>query len=161
MEPIKSIEEKLARLLPPALSEDAQHEMEALIDDLAGVDDVHASGFEWKAWSWKVAAAMALLAVPVVMISKNNRPFADASLAILDTDLAHSLSPEMVLLKSTRLIDGRENDGLIVPSDGSAPHYRYRYHVIDEEQVRDPESGSVITIRQPRQEVVTIPVTHF
>ena len=162
MEPINSIEEKLARLIPPALSEEGQTSMEDLIDELAGVEADDHSGMSSKPWLWKVAAAVAILAVPVVMIQqRGDSPAMDTSLARLDTDVTLDVSPEMMLLKSIKMIDARENDGLIVPNDGSAPHYRYRYRVIDEEVVKDPETGVVITLRQPRQEIVTIPVTQF
>lgn len=162
MEPINSIEEKLSRLIPPALSEEGQRGLEDLIDELAGVEadaDFEATP---NRWLWKVAAAVAILAVPVVMTHRRgDSPVMDTSLAQLDVDVTLGVSPEMMLLKSIQMIDAREDDGLIVPSDGTAPHYRYRYRVIDEEVVRDPETGVEITLRQPRQEVVTIPVTQF
>jgi len=166
MEPINSIEEKLARLVPPALSEDGQSRMENMIDELAGVDVEVLSRVNRRSWIWKAVAAIVVLTVPVVMIQRGeDQPVVDASLAMVDDDMttgfAEDLSSSMVLLKSVKLIDARENDGLIVPDDGAAPHYRYRYRVIDEEVVRDPESGVEITLRQPRQEVVTIPVTQF
>jgi len=172
MEPINSIEEKLAHLVPPALSQDGQCRMENMIDELAGVD-IAVDGkvdemfyVNRRSWIWKAAAAIVVLAVPVVMIQREeDQPVEDASLAMVDDALvagfSEDLSSPMILLKSIKLIDGRENDGLIVPGDGTAPHYRYRYRVIDEKLVRDPESGVEITLRQPRQEVVTIPVTQF
>lgn len=166
MDRFKSLEEKLEGLVPSPLSEGGERMLEDRIDELAGVDS-EARPAEQAAptvfWSRRVAAVVLVLAIPVVMIQmKPERPD-DTSLAMLDADLAPSVPvhPEMILLKSTKLIDGREDDGLIVPADGAAPHYRYRYRVVDEEQVRDPETGAVITLRQPRQEVVTIPVTEF
>jgi hypothetical protein len=58
-------------------------------------------------------------------------------------------------------VDARADDGLIIPEDGAVPYYRYRYHVVDEEQVQDKKSGTVITLRQPRLEILTVPVTQF
>ncbi len=86
---------------------------------------------------------------------------APSSLAVTDPVSEVWGSSELVVLKTTNRVDGLEDDGLILPLDGSAPHYRYRYHVIDEERVRDEKTGTVITLRQPRQEVVTVPVTQF
>ncbi|NWK54012.1 hypothetical protein HW115_00190 [Verrucomicrobiaceae bacterium N1E253] len=166
MEAPKNIEEKLSRLMPPALSDGAQQRLEETLDDLAsshGEDpdarQVTQSRAPILGKVWKVAALLTLLAVPAVVIHHQDEMFQDdASLASISDEIQ---VPDMVLLKSVKLIDGRENDGLIVPDDGSSPHYRYRYRVIDEEQVQDPETGTVITLRQPSQEVVTIPVTEF
>lgn len=171
MKPVNSIEEKLRRLVPPSLSEEGEFRLGETVDRLAGVQS--RSGSRRRpvvgkvARLWKAVAVVAILAIPVVMIQFADRDVGGSSLAQLDPSISldgvseMANLQEMVLLKSTKLIDGRVDDGLIVPDDGAAPHYRYRYRVVDEEQVRDLESGAVITIRQPRQEVVTIPVTQF
>lgn len=171
MEPFNSIEAKLQRLVPPSLSEDGELRLEEAVDRLAGVQSRGESqgrpAAGNAAWLWKAVAVVAVLVIPVVMIQFADRDAEDSSLAQVDPSISLNVASEManlqemVLLKSTKLIDGRVDDGLIVPDDGATPHYRYRYRVVDEEQVRDLESGSVITIRQPRQEVVTIPVTQF
>ncbi len=115
---------------------------------------------KWNAGgSWKAAAALAFLAVPVIMFF--NKEESSPSVARLDSS-GETVNPsELVVLSSINRVDGREDDGLIIPENGSSPHYRYRYRVTDEEQVRDNETGTVITLRQPRQEIVTIPVTQF
>ena len=108
------------------------------------------------------AAALALLAVAVMIFFNKDGPV--SSIARLDSVSESGNLPELeelVVLSSINRIDGREDDGLIIPENGSSPHYRYRYRVTDEEQVRDDETGTVITLRQPRQEIVTIPVTRF
>jgi hypothetical protein len=163
MEPFKSIEEKLAQLVPPALSDEGQRNLEDLIDDLSGVDadlaKSNAARFP-KGLVWKAAAVLALSAS--IVIIRSTFVLEDHTALLTHNDqVAHSNIAEMVVLSSTKLIGGRENDGLIVPIDGTTPHYRYRYHVIDQEQVKDPDSGLVITLRQPRQEVLTIPITQF
>jgi len=166
MDKYQSMEEKLNGLLPPSISEQGQSRMEDVIDQLAGLEAaeiVQTAGSDDKAWpssgSWKVAAALALLAVPVVMFLTKEEPL--SSIAQLDSSTELRDLSALVVLSSINRIDGREDDGLIIPENGSSPHYRYRYHVTDEEQVRDDETGTVITLRQPRQEVVTIPVTQF
>lgn len=167
MEPSNSIEAKLEALLPPALSEQGLKDMEAQIDDLAGVqasDSLASVEFPWTSWAWKAVAVIVVLLVAIVMVNQDADVDRDTTVAVVDSEaifLAQLNQPEMVLLKSTKLVDGRESDGLIVPANGTAPHFRYRYRVVDEEQVRDPMTGTVITLRQPRQEVITIPVTEF
>lgn len=165
MDDFQSIEDKLSRMLPPSISEEGQARLEETIDQLAGHDtglelaDEYASNKPRKHhWAWKAAAAITLLAVPTVMVQLKT----DSLDALLSTSSRNlSSTSELVVLKSTNRIDGREDDGLIIPDNGSSPYYRYRYHVTDEEQVRDAKTGTIITLRQPRQEVVTIPVTQF
>lgn len=161
MEPFNSIEEKLAQLVPPALSDEGQRKLEDLIDDLSGA---HEDPAQTNARTlpqglvWVTVAAVLLLSASIVLVQSTFSPEEKTTITPLND---HGGIQEMVVLTSTKLIDGRENDGLIVPSDGTAPHYRYRYHVIDEEQVKDPDSGIIITLRQPRQEILTIPITQF
>ncbi len=160
MEPFNSIEEKLAQLVPPALSDEGQRKLEDMIDDLSGVDtelEKSNAGRFAKGWVWK-AAAVLVVSASIVFIRST---FIHEEHIALLTHADQSHLAEMVVLSSTKVIGGRENDGLIVPIDGTTPHYRYRYHVIDQEQVKDPDSGLVITLRQPRQEVLTIPITQF
>lgn len=170
MDRFKTIEEKLQRLVPPVLSEDGLERMNETIDHLARTDDVSRESLtklSTKRFTFqtlqrgKVAAIVVALVIPTVMIHSWLSRSRDTSLAVNEPQLTPGVPTQMVLLRSSNVIDARENDGLIVPYDGAAPHYRYRYHIIDEAQVQDPETGAVITLRQPRQEVVTIPVTQF
>ena len=170
MDKYPTIEERLSQLTPPAISENGQAMLGQTIDELAGVepclDQVHGGKnpavtvrSRMKDWPWKAAAAVALLAVPAVMLIDQDD--ASPSLTTNASTGDPLFSSELVVLKSTNRIDGREEDGLIIPRDGSSPHYRYRYHVTDEEQIRDDQTGTIVTLRQPRQEIVTIPVTQF
>lgn len=169
MDDLSSIEEKLCGLAPPAISDEGQARMEEIIDLLAGESEGtngtwSGSSSSGKSWTWKVAAAMALFAVPVVMVTETPEDAPVTPLVMNSTTEATSVSEtltDLILLRSTYRIDGQEDDGLIIPADGGAPHYRYRYHVTNEERVRDSETGTVITLRQPRQEVLTVPVTRF
>ncbi|MBT8038456.1 MAG: hypothetical protein KJO21_13030 [Verrucomicrobiae bacterium] len=173
MDKYQSIEEKLSRLIPPSVSDDGQVMLGKTIDELAGLepciesssdrDGATISSSSWvQGWSWKAlaaAAAVALLVVPSVMLQ--NRDDASPALAVSDLAGGSLVSAREVILKSSNRILGQEEDGLIIPHDGRAPHYRYRYHVTDEEQIRDAQTGTIVTLSQPRQEVVTIPVTQF
>ena len=175
MEPVNTIEEKLRRLVPPALSEEGQLCLEETVDRLADVQSEGESSSHSEArifaWPWQAVAVVAALAIPVIMIQSYGPDDTDRSLAQVEVPnsadqssqmISQKVWPqEMLLLRSTKLIDAQVDDGLIVPGDGSAPHYRYRYRVVDEERVRDTETGTVVILRQPRQEVVTIPVTQF
>lgn len=179
MDRINSIEAKLERLVPSTLSEEAQTEMEDSIDVLAGLDGIsHVSVKRFRPHPWwvgKLAVAMTAVAMLALLFHmRQAQPGDRVKAAVLDRlampdrslELAVNsqdgvTAPSWELLKSVQMIDGRENDGLILPKDGSAPYYRYRYRVVDEEKVKDAESGEVITLRHPRQEVLTVPLMDF
>ncbi|MBT8045071.1 MAG: hypothetical protein KJO79_08980 [Verrucomicrobiae bacterium] len=164
-----SIEEKLLRkLVPNDLSQEAKDRLECTVDDLVGASFESARGDATAGskssnslrWAWKVAAAITLLAALAVTRQAILSDSAQLpQLAV--SEVTPQTGPDFVVLKSTHQIDAKENDGLIIPNDGGTPHYRFRYRVTDEEQVRDPKTGTIITLRQPRQEVHTIPVTQF
>lgn len=164
----ESIEEKLNRLMPPPISESGMQQMDALLENLAqGEAKGTARNNSLRntfAGAAKLVALLLLFLVPVALLKLTNEivPVAP-QLALLDAvaPMAAAQESEFVVIHSVHKVAGRENDGLITPVDGAAPHYRYRFHVVDEEKVRDPETGVVITLRQPRQEVITLPVTDF
>ncbi len=161
MPPSPSIEEKLNRLVPSGVSTRAQRGLEDTIDRLAaasGLGDGSGSPGVMAHWAWKAAAVVALIAAPVVMFrTLPGKTVESPALAAITPEAAAGL----VVLSSTQQIVATEDDGLIIPEDGGTPHYRFRYQVSDEERLRDPETGTIVTLRQPRQEIHTIPVTLF
>ncbi len=162
---IKDLERRLESWATHDISEDAQLSCDDLINRLAGIEasekslDMISSGRR-KPWLWSSAAALTLGLLIWIAYDKTIFKESDASLVTADSITAVQTS-DFTLLRSVNRVDAREDDGLIIPNDGTAPYYRYRYHVVDEEQVRDKETGAVITLRQPRQEVITVPVTQF
>ncbi len=117
-----------------------------------------------RSWVWKSAAAITLGAVSWFAGFWNSGENGPTDVAFNNSDAPASettMGSEFTLLKSVNRVDGHESDGLIIPIDGSIPHYRHRYHIVDEEQMRDEQSGAIVTIRQPREEVITVPVTNF
>ncbi|BDS05679.1 hypothetical protein NT6N_07190 [Oceaniferula spumae] len=156
-----ALEDRLRNLVPPAVSQEGQQRLEDTVDQLAGLsaenDEVSEPAFFMRR-PWQVAAAITLTGTLAWTVYSHHH------ISTFDPSLAASIPEprsEMVLLTSTNRIDIRQDDGLIVPEDGSAPHYRYRYHVTDEARVRDPKTGTIVTLRQPREEIVTVPVTQF
>jgi|GEM_PF-906107 hypothetical protein len=162
-----ALEERLRAIAPRDLSDAARQECDVNIDKLvisAGKNRneevaLPASKKLPRSWIWKSAAAITLGIVSwlVGFWSAEDVSSLDAGRLVVDPP-ARS---DFTLLKSVQRVGGHESDGLIIPADGSGPHYRHRYHIIGEQQMRDKGSGAVITIRQPRQEVITVPVTNF
>ena len=152
-----SIENKLRNLAPSSLSEGGVMRMNETIDSLAGVDAEMPS--RQRRWQ-KIAAVLALLAIPVFVISYQGRSV-DASSVDLTPKENHARDSKMVVVHTSDHVDVSVEDGLIIPVSGEAAHYRYRYYIVDEAQMRDAQSGLVVTIRQPREEILTVPVTQF
>lgn len=151
-----SIENKLHGLIPPTMSEEGQQRLETTIDELSGETTERTSFFQPDKWS-VAAAVIVSVSLTCTLLYFSNQP--SSEVVTLNKDTA--TNSNMILLTSTNRIDYRQDDGLILPTDGNFPHYRYRYQVTDEERVRDPKSGTIITLRQPREEIITVPVTQF
>lgn len=154
--PQQSIEDKLYGLMPMAISDQAQADIELQIDQLTGlvadIPKVQKNTF-WKPLIQ--VAAMITLAVTVFFFQKREDTQSVKRSIVLKDE------PELTLINTTNRVQGLESDGLIYPDDGTIPHYRYRYKVSNEELIRDEATGLVITVTQPSHEVVTIPVTYF
>ena len=156
MDKFQAMEEKLHQLMPRALSDDAQANLENQIDELAGVVNAHPSSVKGinSSMVMKVAAILVLVTTTFVVIKSSD-----------SRDVAHEVISDrrssLVVINSISRLEGVIDDGLIYPNDGATPHFRYRYEVSNEEKVRDEYTGTIITVRQPSYEVVTIPQTIF
>lgn len=150
--------------MPVGLHESAQQSLEAKIDELAGIDQIEVeinqlnyelpSGKRFSP-QWKTAAAIALLVVPSAIIWLNHASQA-TQLAQFEAD-----DSSLIVMESKSVVGAREDDGLVLSSDGETAQYRFRYMITNEEQLLDTDTGTVITVSQPSYEVVTINKTIF
>lgn len=163
---IAALEHKLQSWAIRDVSDAARERYDGTIDQLVGVG---ASGSHLiaqkpetngKSWIWS-SAAIVVLGVTLWFVGHLQSLEVPSSGVAFTTSFKNEFYSDFTVIKSVNRVSAHEDDGLIIPSDGSTPHYRYRYHVVDEEQVRDEQTGTVITLRHPRQEVVTMPVTNF
>ncbi len=153
------IEEILARLMPPALSQCRQFEIEEMIDELAGPDAI-AHKFPHPPW-WRsrmligsgVAAALATLCAFIP--SKSNTSIAQATHAS-----SHLPPSEMVLISESDRIESMTDEGWQDEADGSAMH-ALRVNAVGKNSLRDEESGMVVQISELREELVLTPISAF
>jgi hypothetical protein len=150
-DPIETI---LARLMPSALSQDGQSEIAAMIDDLAGPEVVRISSSQ-RPGRWMIgggiAAALAgsLAALPLIQsVSKSQ------STAALEGPLG------IVLVSESDRIESMTDEGWQESADGSAMH-ALRLSAVEENSVRDEESGMVVQISEPREEIFLAPISNF
>jgi hypothetical protein len=155
----EDIEGILARLMPTALSQRAETEIGETINRLASEADLEIPAIRPAAvarWPWVAgAAAAAVIAVFV---------FWDPS------DLQHSVHradspalidvPELVRISHSDTLQSVVQEGW---SDdvGGKPHQALRLHMVAQQQILDEETGIVMTVSEPREEVLLVPVHTF
>ncbi len=146
-DPIETI---LARLMPPALSEDGQSGIDAMLDDLAGPSNI--VGISWLSRcliGGGIAAGIGALCAVVPMIQ--NAPLPPVAVAA-----ASGYS----LVSASERIESVTDEGWREDSEGSAMH-AVRLSAVQENNVRDEETGMVVRISEPREEILMMPISEF
>lgn len=151
------IETVLARLMPPALSQNCQDDLESMIDELAGpaelprVSAIRHAG-RWVLGGGIAAAVGALFAV----FQFSDEPQAARSAGVPAVDPPSGL----VLLSASDRVESMKDEGWQEDADGTALR-ALRLNVVEENQVRDEESGMKVRISEPREEVLLVPIREF
>jgi hypothetical protein len=153
------IEAVLARLMPPALGQNSQFEIDSMIDELAGSRVPERGSIVSLRWLIRTLAAGgiaasfgALYAVfPLVGSSPDSR--------VTIYPPRETLSG-LVLVSESDRIESMTDEGWQEDPDGSAMH-ALRLIAVEENSVRDEESGMVVQISEPREEILLTPITAF
>ena len=152
-----SVEAVLSRLIPSALSEGSQSDIEAMMDDLAGtpVEGVsrRKSRMYWMGGSGIAAAGAAALLV-FQMASPAISPSVSKPAAI-EPEL-----PNVVMLDESDRIESMTDEGWQEDFDGTALR-AMRLSAVQENRMLDEETGIVVCISQPRVEMLLMPVSTF
>lgn len=152
----KSVEDVLARLMPPALSVDGEREIEAMIDELAGTQE-HPQSLWAKHWT-RVAVtggiAAALAAALLVFQHQRHAP------PVAERAPAAGPSSEFFLVSESGRVENMIDEGWSDTPDGSAMR-TLRLRVVEESNLRDEATGIVMKISQPREELLFMPVSAF
>ena len=155
-DPIETI---LARLMPPALSQQGQCQIDTMIDHLAGSEAenvVKTSSGKWLTRSLigaGIAAAFGALCAVSPMIHRSSEP----QVAV---KLPQQSPSELVLVSESDRIEAMTDEGWQEGSDGSTMH-ALRLNVIVENRVQDRETGMVVQISEPREEMLLMPISAF
>jgi hypothetical protein len=155
METPESIERMLEkRLVPCAFSTDGSAALESLIDELA--DETPQPSVKWGRYVFGAAAAAVLMFAGIaVSIPSDEMP------SISEVESLFSDPHEVVLLEDVEgVVSAEENDGLVADADGSL-HRAWHVQVVSEESFRDEQSGQIVRVVSPRDELVLMPVTSF
>lgn len=153
----EDVEAALARLMPPALSEECQLEIEELFDDGGTLEpDVSVrTGFcRWLAAAGGIAAAIgALIAIFLPTGDHGSPPAVAAAVPVAQ-------SYGLVLVSESDRIESMTDEGWQEDSDGNAMH-ALRLSVVEENSLRDEETGIIVLVSEPREEILFTPITAF
>lgn len=159
MDSYELMEAKLQKLVPASLSDVAQCELETQIDELTGVN--HFGSIDKREYLKQWGAVAALLTVLVALSSAAFLVDGYEPNGQVVNDSAFEKNAAFTVLNAVNRMEAVKEDGVIYPDDGGVPYFRYRYEVSNDYRVLDEQTGTVITVRQPSYEVVTIPQKVF
>ena len=146
------MEKALARLLPVSIGEGAQARMEDMIDGLAGESETQKISL-FPTWKWLATAGIAAVLSLGAFLTFSSDPANKTTTALIET-------PEMVFLSESDRVEKVSDEGLYVDSGGSAVR-KVRVRVIEESRIRDEETGIVVMLTEPREEMYMVPVSTF
>jgi len=156
-DPVETI---LARLLPPALSEAGQRDIEAMLDALAGepaqTAPAKSAGVAWirRVFTGGIAAA----GLAAALIFPLAAPPSPSSWAV--TAPAGDAPNGLILVGESDRIESMTDEGWQEDSDGSAMR-AMRLNVVEENSLLDEETGIVMQVSEPREELFLMPVSTF
>jgi hypothetical protein len=132
--------------------------MEALLDELCGEELPEIAEPEKKSALWKFAAPVGIAAAAALVFtfplskSVNSPP-------VFPIAAAESI-PEMELIGESGRIEKTTDEGWVADSQGRTMQ-AVRVRVVEENTLRDQETGIVVHISEPREELLLFPVNAF
>lgn len=159
MQALDPIEVALARLMPPALSEDSQFRLDAMIDELAGPESEKVVEFSAAKWwgRWIAGGGIAAAIGAMCAVFPTNQHLAEPKLA---QSSVQEMSSGLVVVSESNRIESMTDEGLQENADGVAMR-AVRLKAVEENNVLDKESGLMIKISEPREEVLLVPIGSF
>jgi hypothetical protein len=148
---IKSIEAALSRLMPPALSQGCLEDIETMIDELAGPEPEKVASLSSHRWSIGFGIAAAITALCAISPISKVSP---------EPPLAAIPLPGFVLVSESERVQSVTDEGWQEYPDGSAMH-AVSFSAVEESKVLDEETGMIVQISVPREEIVFNPINSF
>lgn len=155
-----SIEDILARLMPVAMSGEAEERIGETIDQLAEESGVTVPVRPVLAmWPWFGGAAAAAVAVIAAIAYTRQQP-ADGSHLVADGSGPSSPDTELVSVSRSDSLQSVVEEGWRDDVQGNT-HKALRLHMVAEQHLLDKETGILMTVSEPREEVLLYPVNAF
>jgi hypothetical protein len=152
------IEAALARLMPPALSQNFQMELETMIDDLAGPETQTSHEISHGKWLMRCMMGGGIAAAVGAMFAlfPGTESAEPRSLA----KQPKPATPAFVLMSESDRIESMTDEGWQEGADGSALR-ALRLKAVEQNNVLDEESGMEVQISESREEVILVPISDF
>jgi hypothetical protein len=153
-DPIETI---LSRLMPPALSQDGQFEIDAMIDELAAPEQkvvAQSSSGRWMVRAVAGGGIAASVAGLLALISMSD--------GFPGSEMVKVAAPvhEFTLVSESDRVESMTDEGWQEDLNGSAVH-ALRLVAVEENHVKDTESGMVMMISETREEILYSPINAF
>lgn len=164
MESPEDIEKALARLVPSAISERGQRSLDDLIDSLAAAEGEEAivampQPRRTKPWGWISGIGTAAAAITLALVLPETESVKSGGVAIADPAPAEDKESFVVLAQSQH-VESAEPEGWTSEADG-VTHRAWRVRLVNQERVKDVETGYEVLVSQPQEEVILRPVNTF
>jgi hypothetical protein len=154
-------------MMPPAMSQEATDSICAMLDGLAenavsGDGEDRAAEVASAPWrlAWPVSAAAVLAALLVSRALFPSSAPQMAPTASSPAPLAELANHGWILVDETTRIESVEDEGWLDDPDGGAMH-AVRMQLVEENRIFDEETGIIVSISEPREEMLLMPVSNF
>lgn len=152
MHDAQTVETILSRLMPSALSEDGQCQIEHMLDELAGVPAAKNQSASPRHLPFIIGGAAAVLAA-AMLIFQFTAPWSRTT-ASTNTPFG------FWLLGESDRVESMTDEGWHEEADGTAMR-AMRLSVIEESSLFDEETGIVMQVTEPREELFLMPISAF
>ena len=156
------IESALARLMPPALSESGQHSIEAMLDELAAT--AAPRNFPPRPlkprWVRRLTLPLGMAAALAALLALVPSQAPVAPPLAMHHPMADNKGSGLVLVSESDRIEAMSDEGWVAGPDG-ATMQAVRVRVVEANTLRDEETGIVVQVSDPREEMILTPVTVF
>jgi hypothetical protein len=155
-----SVETILARLMPPGLSDSGQRGIEAMLDELAAESphlEIPHPATASPRMGWWIGGIAAAGVAAAWLLSATIVPF---GAPVATSPAAGGTPAELVLVGESGRIESMIDEGWQEGTDGSAMR-ALRLNVVEENSLRDEETGIVMTVSEPREEILLMPISAF
>ncbi len=152
----ESIEEMLDRLMPVAISEKGQSSLDAMLDELCGPEVEEAPSVRKSYWRYALPPIGIAAAVSFMFFKTDHHPS-----EILSLPVASEVNQdELSLMGESDRIEALADEGLVANPQGGVMQ-AMRVRVVGENTFRDEETGIVMQISEPREEMLFYQVNAF
>lgn len=151
----EEVEQILARLMPTPMSEAGEAEICASIDELAEEAGISSDESSRRSGTWSIGIAAAVALSAILILQRNNEKVAKPELA----QNSEWIAP-VVQLGQSDVVESIHEEGWHEDENGTA-HQAVRVKLVAQQEILDPETGIRMTVSEPREEWLLVPVYAF